>query len=79
MKLKIFILTLCFTTISLADNLKDSDVLVSTQETKIKKDGSSVETYDIVEKVLTESGRTKLSISKINFFSLICVESSFSD
>ena len=67
MKLKFFISILFCTTISLADGQKDSEVLISTQETKIKKDGSSVETYEIVEKVLTEAGRTKLSIFKINF------------
>lgn len=38
-----------------------------TIETKIKKDGGSVALYNSVEKVITEAGRSNLSIKKVAY------------
>lgn len=59
---------LAFISIANAKIQKETETLVYTSETHIRKDGSATEKFEIVGKVLTEAGRTKLSISKVNFF-----------
>ncbi|MGZ3770911.1 MAG: DUF3857 domain-containing protein [Bdellovibrio sp.] len=52
---------------SFGQKLKNFDSLVSTLEIEVKKDGSSIQSIEEVYKVLTEQGRSELSLHKIHF------------
>ncbi len=51
----------------LAQQSNNFVALLSTAETYIKKDGSSIQTIELVHRALNETGRSQLSIQKIYF------------
>lgn len=69
--MKLYLLVIMFLalpTLAHAKLKKETETLTNTLVTNIKKDGSAVEQVDLVQKVLTEAGRTKLSILKVNYY-----------
>lgn len=61
----LFINVLLFPPFSFAQESKNYEALVSTLEVNVKKDGSSTFTTENVFRVLTEQGRSELSLYKI--------------